>query len=153
MIFRHPRTVGEVSSGGHLLRLVAPFIPQTLSEHCAKGPSSEGCWSGPLKPSAGVGAVDSDPDMALSGQSRDASVENTTQHRGEGDRSGWPGIWNSRAEKGQQNRSLDIRPGQPGGQGEGMRRPRLKRVGVRLGPGPSVSLDSGMLDSHPGPVL
>lgn len=34
-----------------------------------------------------------------------------------------------------------------------MRRPRLELVGIRLEPGPSISLDSGVPDSHPGPVL
>ena len=97
--------------------------------------------------------MDSDPDMALSGQSRDGQcAEHYPAQRG-GGQEGWPGIWNSRAEKGQHNRLLDIRPGQPGGRGKGDEETQLKRVGVRLEPGPSVSLDSGMLDSHPGPAL
>ena len=45
-------------------------------------------------------------------------MQNITQHRGEGDKRGWSGIWNSRAERGEHSRLLDIRPGQPEGQGE-----------------------------------
>ena len=50
-----------------------------------RDPAVKGAGSGPLKPSAEVGAMDSNPDMVRSGQSRDGQyAEHYPAQRGEG---------------------------------------------------------------------